>query len=182
MRQSHSAVPSRSDPMFNAQRRAILGRLDSRVHWMSGSKIRDLTLPTFLWFLHARLPKSCNPLLKGMNRPNLSEVAILIALRDLELLDAQTYCDRWHGLDHLSDLDQLQARSKYGYRAKCVRLLSAVLRVKESTVTTWGEHFERMPDHYKPALLYADVLRQTLSASNQSGWLDLYLNPQGQQH
>jgi hypothetical protein len=160
----------------------ILGLLNSRVRLMSESKIRDLTLPTFLWFLHARLPKSCNPLLKVMNRPKLSEVAILIALRDLELLDAQTCCDRWHRLDHLSDLDQLQARSKYGYRAKCVRLLSAVLRVKESTVTTWGENFERMPDHYKPALLYADVLRQTLSASNQSGWLDLYLNPQGQEN
>lgn len=112
-----------------------------------------------------------------MNRPKLSEVAILSALRDLELLDAQTCCDRWHRLDHLPDSDRLQARAKYGYRAKCVRLLSAVLRVKESTVTTWGENFERMPEHYKTALLYADVIRQTLSASNSRGLLELYLAP-----
>lgn len=111
-----------------------------------------------------------------MNRPKISEVAILIALREMELIDAQTFCDRWHKLDQLSEAERVQAKSKYGYRAKCVRLLSAVLRVKESTVNSWGDTFERMPEHYKVALTYADGIRQTISTSDNTGLLDLYLN------
>lgn len=116
-----------------------------------------------------------------MQQPSkISEVTILRVLRGLKLMDAETFCDRWFGLDQVPPDDRHQEKQKYGYRAKCVRLLVEVLRVEESTVNAWGSRFDRMPDHYKPALLYADAIRQNLQASAGTSLLDLFLNQQDQ--
>lgn len=93
-------------------------------------------------------------------------------------MDAETFCDRWHRLDQLSNEERSKARSKHGYRAKCVRLIAAVLRVEESTVNSWGARFERMPEHYQTSLAYADVIRQNLQASADTSLLDLFLDQQ----
>lgn len=96
----------------------------------------------------------------------ISEVTILRALQGLRLLSAEEFCERWHGLERLSEADRNQAKVKWGYRAKCTRLLAAVLQLKEETVSAWGSTFERMPISHQVTLAYADVLRQITLTSN----------------
>jgi hypothetical protein len=91
-------------------------------------------------------------------------------------MDAWTFCDRWFGIDQLSPAEQDKTRSRRGYRAQCVRVVAAVLRLQESTVDEWGTKLERMPENpHQAALSYADVIRQQIQASQSTDLLDLYL-------
>lgn len=110
-----------------------------------------------------------------MNEPSkLAVTTVLRFLARLPLMDADEFCDRWHNLDLLPAEQREQAKGRWGYRAKCVRLLTVVLETKESTVDSWGERFQRMPDHYRIALKYADAIRQTLQAAAGTDLLDTY--------
>ncbi len=42
-------------------------------------------------------------------------------------MDTETFCDRWFGLDELEPEEREQRKQERGYRARCVRILSAVL-------------------------------------------------------
>lgn len=101
-----------------------------------------------------------------MNQLKITHVTVLSALQKLKRIDAWTFCDRWFGIDQLPSHEQEAARSKYGYRAQCVRVLATVLQLKEETVGSWGSQFERMPENpHQITLTYADVIRQQIQAN-----------------
>lgn len=104
----------------------------------------------------------------------VSKVVTLKKLKELGWMDADTFCERWFGLDQLSDDQTEKAKNAWGYRAGCVRLLSAVLRKPEKTVGSWGARFEKMPKDLETTLAYADSIRQQIQASHPD-LLKLYL-------
>ncbi len=89
-------------------------------------------------------------------------------------MDTETFCDRWFGLDELEPEEREQRKQERGYRARCVRILSAVLKKPEKTVGNWGSRFEGMPEDYQATLAYADALRVQLKAAPDE-LLDLFL-------
>ena len=89
-------------------------------------------------------------------------------------MKADPFCERWFELDKLTDSEKKPAKSAWGYRAKCVRLLSAVLSKPENTVDKWGSRFERMPKDLESTLTYADSIRLQIKDLPQN-LLDLYL-------
>ena len=104
----------------------------------------------------------------------VSKIVILKLLKKLNLMNADTFCERWFGLDQLTNAEKEKAKNAWGYRAKCVRLLSSVLRKPENTVDKWGSRFERMPKDLESALIYADSIRLQIQDLPRN-LLNLYL-------
>ncbi len=100
-------------------------------------------------------------------RKTTIETAILETFKAVTLvvMDAETFCDRWYSLDTFSTEEREEAKRQRGYRAKCKRLLAAVLHKPETTVDSWGADFERMPDDCKITLSYIDAFRMQLKSA-----------------
>lgn len=101
----------------------------------------------------------------ALRRKKMTEIEVLKILSAVSIMDAETFCDRWFGLDELEPEEKEQIKRERGYRARCVRILSAVLRKPEKTISNWGSRFEAMPEDYQVTLIYADALRVQLQAS-----------------
>ena len=101
----------------------------------------------------------------ALRRKKMTEIGVLKILSAVSIMDAETFCDRWFGLDELEPEEKEQIKRERGYRARCVRILSAVLRKPEKTISNWGSRFEAMPEDYQVTLIYADALRVQLQAS-----------------
>jgi hypothetical protein len=101
----------------------------------------------------------------ALKRKKMTETGVLKILSAVLRMDAETFCDRWFGLDQLEPEEREQVKQERGYRARCVRILSAVLRKPEKTISNWGSRFEAMPEDYEVTLTYADALRVQLQAS-----------------
>ncbi len=101
----------------------------------------------------------------ALRRKKMTEIGVLKILSAVSIMDAETFCDRWFGLDKLEPEEKEQIKRERGYRARCVRILSAVLRKPEKTISNWGSRFEAMPEDYQVTLIYADALRVQLQAS-----------------
>ncbi len=89
-------------------------------------------------------------------------------------MDADTFCERWFEIDNLTKEEREKAKKIWGYRAKCVRLLSAVLKKPTNTVDKWGSRFEKMPKDLESTLFYADSIRLQIQTMPQD-LLELYL-------
>jgi hypothetical protein len=89
-------------------------------------------------------------------------------------MNAETFCDRWFGIDQLELEERERVKQERGYRARCVRVLSSVLKKPQKTVGNWGSKFEGMPEDYRATLAYADALRIQLKAAPDE-LLDLFL-------
>ena len=90
-------------------------------------------------------------------------------------MDANTFCERWFEIDNLTKEEREKAKKVWGYRAKCVRLLSAVLKKPTNTVDKWGSRFEKMPKDMESSLFYADSIRLLIKTMPQD-LLHLYLS------
>ncbi len=90
-------------------------------------------------------------------------------------MDANTFCERWFEIDKLTKFEKEKAKKVWGYRAKCVRLLSAVLKKPTNTVDKWGSRFEKMPKDLESSLFYADSIRLLIKTMPQD-LLYLYLS------
>jgi hypothetical protein len=110
----------------------------------------------------------------------MTQIAVLRILSAFPRMDADTFCDRWFGLDELKPEEKEQRKQERGYRAKCVRILSAVLKKPEKTVNNWGSRFEGMPEDYQATLAYADALRVQLKAAPHE-LLELFLEQRSRQ-
>ena len=89
-------------------------------------------------------------------------------------MDANTFCERWFDMDKLTEQSKEKAKNVRGYRAKCVRLLSAVLKKPTNTVDKWGSRFEKMPKDLESTLFYVDSIRLLIKTIPQD-ILSLYL-------
>jgi hypothetical protein len=89
-------------------------------------------------------------------------------------MDANTFCERWFEIDKLTEQEKEKAKKVWGYRAKCVRLLSAVLKKPTNTVDKWGSRFEKMPKDMESTLFYVDSIRIQIKTMPQD-ILYLYL-------
>jgi hypothetical protein len=89
-------------------------------------------------------------------------------------MDADIFCERWFEIDKLTEFEKEKAKKTWGYRAKCVRLLSAVLNKPTNTVDKWGSRFEKMPKDLESSLFYADSIRLLIKTMPQD-LLYLYL-------
>ncbi|VEP17812.1 conserved hypothetical protein [Hyella patelloides LEGE 07179] len=74
----------------------------------------------------------------------------------------------------LTNQEKEKAKKVWGYRAKCVRLLSAVLKKPTNTVDKWGSRFEKMPKDLESTLFYVDSIRLLIKTMPQD-ILYLYL-------
>lgn len=110
----------------------------------------------------------------------MTETAVLDVLRAFPRMDAETFCERWFGIDQLEAKEREQVKQERGYRARCVRVLSAVLKKPQKTVGNWGSKFEVMPEDYKVTLAYADALRVQLKAAPDE-LVSLYLEQRSHQ-
>lgn len=70
-----------------------------------------------------------------LRRKKMTETTVLSILSAFPKMDAETFCERWFGLDELEPEHREQKKRERGYRAKCVRILSAVLKKPEKTVS-----------------------------------------------
>lgn len=109
-----------------------------------------------------------------LRRKKMTETAVLSILSAFPRMDAETFCERWFSLDRLDPDKREQIKQERGYRAKCVRILSAILKKPQKTVSNWGSRFEAMPEDYQPTLAYADALRIQLNAAPDE-LLELFL-------
>ena len=89
-------------------------------------------------------------------------------------MDADIFCERWFEIDKLTQREKEEAKKVWGHRAKCVRLLSAVLNKPTNTVDKWGSRFEKMPKDLESSLFYADSIRLLIKTMPQD-LLYLYL-------
>lgn len=74
------------------------------------------------------------------------------------------FCSRWFNATPEDEQER-------GYRAKCVQLLSRILKVKSETVNQkWGSgiDFAAMPPQYEVTLTYADTLRSIFITVNRN--------------
>jgi hypothetical protein len=69
-------------------------------------------------------------------------------------ISAREFCRRMHGLAALPEIDILRAELEYGYRRKCISLLSQVLGLSRAAIHNWGLSidFEKMPNSYRRIL------------------------------
>lgn len=116
----------------------------------------------------------------ALRRKKMTETAVLKILSALSSMDAETFCDRWFGLDQLEPEERERIKRERGYKARCVRILSSVLKKPEKTISNWGSRFEGMPEDYKVTLAYADALRVQLKASPDE-LLNLFLEQRSRQ-
>ena len=110
----------------------------------------------------------------------MTQTAVLNILSAFPRMDAETFCERWFGLDQLQPEQREQRKQQRGYKAKCVRILSAVLKKPAKTISNWGSRFEGMPEDYQATLAYADALRVQLKAAPDE-LLDLFLEQRSRQ-
>jgi hypothetical protein len=115
-----------------------------------------------------------------LRRKKMTETTVLSILSAFPKMDAERFCERWFGLDELEPEQREQKKRERGYRAKCVRILSAVLKKPEKTVSNWGSQFEMMPEDVKATLTYADALRVQLKAAPDE-LLELFLEQRSSQ-
>lgn len=76
----------------------------------------------------------------------------------------EVFCERWFGATP-------DDKESWGYRAKCVKLLSKVLGIRDSVISNqWGPGytFEKMPPQHEVTLQYADIVRQMIQASAEA--------------
>ena len=78
-----------------------------------------------------------------------------------ESMEAWDFCRRWF---HATQEEE-KAR---GYKARCNLLLVKVLGVNIDAVKRWGPGFEKMPDHHKRTLSYADTLREMIEVAGKN--------------
>lgn len=74
------------------------------------------------------------------------------------------FCGRWFNATPRDEQER-------GYRAKCVQLLSRILKVQAETISQkWGSgiDFDGMPPQYEVTLAYADTLRSILITVNKN--------------
>lgn len=100
-----------------------------------------------------------------LRRKKMTETGMLSILSAVSRMDAENFCDRWFGLDEMEPEQRKQIKQERGYRARCVRVLSTVLKKPQKTVGNWGSKFEEMPTDYQATLAYADALRVQLKAA-----------------
>jgi hypothetical protein len=112
--------------------------------------------------------------LATLRHRKMTQTNVLSILSAFHRMDAETFCDRWFGLDELEPEEREQKKQERGYRARSVRILSAVLKKPEKTISNWGSRFEGMPEDYRATLAYADALRVQLKAAPDE-LLDLFL-------
>ncbi len=109
-----------------------------------------------------------------LRHKKMTETAVLSILSAFPRMNAETFCDRWFGIDQLELEERERVKQERGYRARCVRVLSSVLKKPQKTVGNWGSKFEGMPEDYRATLAYADALRIQLKAAPDE-LLDLFL-------
>jgi hypothetical protein len=109
-----------------------------------------------------------------LRHKTMTETTVLSLLSTLSRMDAETFCERWFDIDQLAPEVKERQKQERGYRAKCARVLSTVLKKPYRTVDSWGARFEGMPDDSKATLAYADALRVQLKAAPDE-LLDLFL-------
>lgn len=86
-------------------------------------------------------------------------------------VEPREFCRNWFEADETME-------ASWGYRAKCIDLLSKVTGVSPVTINnSWGSgiDFPNMPSVYRKTLAYADVIRYTLSGLRDSDLLDAVL-------
>ncbi|MGH2413574.1 MAG: hypothetical protein ACRDEA_07770 [Microcystaceae cyanobacterium] len=73
---------------------------------------------------------------------------------DLPELTPREFCRKMHGLADFPEIEILRAEMEPDYRRCCIELLGKVLRVKPSSVFTWGSNldFPKMPARHKRLL------------------------------
>lgn len=109
-----------------------------------------------------------------LRHKKMTETAVLSILSAFPRMKAETFCERWFGIDHLKPEEKERIKNERGYRAKCARVLTTVLKKPYRTVDSWGSRFEVMPEDCQATLAYADALRVQLKAAPDE-LLDLYL-------
>ena len=115
-----------------------------------------------------------------LQRKKMTVTAVLSILSAFPRMDADTFCERWFGFDQLEPEEKERIKQERGYRAKCARVLSTVLKKPYGTVDSWGSRFDGMPEDCKATLVYADALRVQLKAAPEE-FLDLFLEQQSRQ-
>ncbi|MDY6784395.1 MAG: hypothetical protein SW833_17910 [Cyanobacteriota bacterium] len=111
----------------------------------------------------------------------ISQTVVLNSLSALVRMDAETFCERWFEIDSLKPPQKEQIKQERGYRARCVRILCAVLKKPHKTVDSWGAKFEKMPDDARTILAYADALRVQLKATPDE-FLELFIQQRSQEY
>lgn len=115
-----------------------------------------------------------------LRHKKMTETSVLTILSAFSRMNAETFCDRWFGIDQLEPEERERRKQERGYRAKCARVLSVVLKKPYKTVDSWGSRFETMPEDAQATLAYADALRVQLKAAPNE-LLDLFLEQRSRQ-
>lgn len=76
-------------------------------------------------------------------------------------MEAWDFCRLWFD----ATAEEENAR---GYKTRCNELLTKILGVNIDAVKRWGTRFERMPEHHKLSLSYANTLREMIEAAGKN--------------
>lgn len=76
-------------------------------------------------------------------------------------MEAWDFCRLWFDAT-------AEEESARGYKARCNELLAKILGVNIDAVKRWGTGFERMPEHHKLTLSYANTLREMIEAAGRN--------------
>jgi hypothetical protein len=88
----------------------------------------------------------------------------------------RAFCRQWFGLErthqngHLCYTKEqiLEIECEYGYRERCIRLMSKILKIKSNTIQRWGKgvSFDKIPpeqrEKYEACLGYFNLIRLIL--------------------
>lgn len=91
----------------------------------------------------------------------------LESLATAKTVQPRQFCRKWFNATE-------EDEQVYGYRAKCVKLLSQIIGVEPHTISSkWGAgiDFEKMPEQYQRTLAYANSLREIYDNVSQDGHL-----------
>lgn len=85
-------------------------------------------------------------------------------------MKARDFCREWFGVDP-------EQERVWGYRRRCVELLSRVIGLEQDTIERWGSgvDFDKMPSQYENTLAYAIALKRVMDATSVgcNGLIDL---------
>ena len=117
--------------------------------------------------------RHCERLIFQKKLDNLTTEILKTSTKFQQGIHPRLFCRRWFGFEVVNEngrprftKGQIEAmESEYGYREKCINLLSKLLKIKPNTIHRWGKgvSFDKIPveklRRYEIYLGYIDAIR-----------------------
>lgn len=91
-------------------------------------------------------------------------------------LEPLVFCERWLGLEKMSELKRCEIVHGFGFRSQCNQILSSALGLSPETPKKWGADFEKMPQVYRYRLAQALFYKQAHNALLLHRGKDIVIN------